>query len=111
MSRSAMSPRVDRRAYRKGRVGRRTGELGAARSAGHRGKIVTKIAQIVAETELGGARDPREQRADGGHGHDAGRALAPGEQAVHRSEALLDQMSDLPTAGCLAVVRGRRDCS
>lgn len=30
---------------------------------------------------------------------------------VGGSEALLDQMSGLPTAGCLAVVRGRRDCS
>lgn len=30
---------------------------------------------------------------------------------VGGSEALLDQMSGLPTAGGLAVVRGRRDCS
>ena len=106
-----MSPRVI--AAPIGRVASAAAQvsLRAARSAGHRGKIVTKIPQIVAETELGGARDPREQRADGGHGHDTGRALAQGEQAVHRSEALLDQMSGLPTAGCLAVVRGRRDCS
>jgi hypothetical protein len=44
-------------------------------------------------------------------GHNTGRALAQGEQAVDRSEALLDQMSGLPTAGRLAVVRGRRNCS
>ena len=96
-----------RRAHRQGFVRCLTGEPRTARSAEPRGKIVAKVPQMAVERHLGRARDTEQERADRRRAHDTGRKLAQGEQAVHRSQALLERVRGLPAEGALAGVRGR----
>jgi hypothetical protein len=80
-------PERDRCPDGQGGIGNRTGQPKAARSAEGPSKVATKVPQIVTKTYRGRPGDPREHRAERGHGHDPGRVLTQGEQAVHRSTA------------------------